>query len=79
MKERGVSTCYKIKLVLCTPGLFATTDDHEGFNLVRLIDRTQEVAVSSTHSTCCSITALNFSRDPEFLETFFVDFDFLKL
>ena len=49
MKERGLSTtCYKIKLVLCTPGLFATKDDHEGFNLVRLIDRTQEVAVSRT-------------------------------
>ena len=48
MKERGLSTCYKIKLTLCTPGLFVTTDDHEGFNLVWLIDRTQELAVSRT-------------------------------
>ena len=48
MKERGLSTWYKIKLALYTPGLFATTDDHEGFTLARLIDRTQEVAVSRT-------------------------------
>ena len=48
MNERGLSTCYKIKLTLCTPGLFVTTDDHEGFNLVWLIDRTQELAVSRT-------------------------------
>ena len=48
MKERGLSAYYKIKLALCTPGLFATKDDHEGFNLDRLIDKTQEVAVSRT-------------------------------
>ena len=48
MNERGLSTCYKIKLTLFTPGLFVTTDDHEGFNLVWLIDRTQELAVSRT-------------------------------
>ena len=78
MKERGLSTCYKIKLVFCTPGLFATTDDHEGFTLVRLIDKTQEVAVSRTQHLLFYYGS-QFSRDPEFLETFFVAFDFLKL
>ena len=48
LKARGLSAYYKIKLALCTPGLFATKDDHEGFNLDRLIDKTQEVAVSRT-------------------------------